>query len=106
MSGLILTTAGVQTGIVASSTPGFQDGVTGFSGGTALVGERGPELVTFGRGANVITNENTNRLLANAQGNGDGGTTYNFNAPITVQANNPEEFAEQAIETQRFELAR
>ena len=39
------------------------EGVTGFEGGMALVGEEGPELVTMGRGANVITNENTQALL-------------------------------------------
>lgn len=38
--------------------PRFAKGVTGFGGGSALVGEVGPELVTMGRGANVITNEN------------------------------------------------
>ena len=37
--------------------PKFAKGVTGFGGGAALVGEVGPELVTMGRGANVITNE-------------------------------------------------
>lgn len=37
--------------------PRFAKGVTGFGGGTALVGEVGPELVTMGRGANVITNK-------------------------------------------------
>ena len=29
----------------------------------SLVGEAGPELVTLPRGSNVITNENTNRLM-------------------------------------------
>lgn len=38
--------------------PAFAKGVTGFGGGAALVGEAGPELVTMGRGANVITNKN------------------------------------------------
>lgn len=37
--------------------PRFAKGVTGFSGGAALVGEVGPEMVTMGRGANVITND-------------------------------------------------
>lgn len=43
--------------------PGFATGVTGFAGGLAMVGERGPELVNLPRGSNVITNENTNKLL-------------------------------------------
>lgn len=38
--------------------PGFAKGVTGFGGGSALVGENGPEVVTLGKGSNVITNEN------------------------------------------------
>ena len=49
--------------------PEFATGVTNFGGGMALVGERGPELVTMGRGANVITNENVNRFM-NRQGSG------------------------------------
>jgi len=50
---------------------GFAEGVTNFGGGMALVGEEGPELVTMGRGANVITNENTNKI-AGAAANGGG----------------------------------
>ncbi len=42
--------------------PSFAEGVTDFEGGAALVGEEGPELVTMGRGSNVITNENTVRI--------------------------------------------
>lgn len=36
--------------------PGFAEGVTNFRGGTALVGERGPELVNLPRGSDVIPN--------------------------------------------------
>ena len=43
--------------------PAFATGVTGFGGGMALVGEQGPELVSLGQGSNVITNENTNKIL-------------------------------------------
>lgn len=43
--------------------PKFANGVTNFSGGTALVGERGPELVTLPTGSNVITNENIRRYM-------------------------------------------
>ena len=45
---------------------GFQGGVTDFAGGMALVGEGGPELVALPGGSNVITNENTTKLLASA----------------------------------------
>ena len=43
--------------------PGFARGVTGFGGGAALVGEKGPEIVTMGRGSNVITNENLVKFM-------------------------------------------
>ena len=42
---------------------GFADGVTGFKGGAAVVGEKGPELLNLPRGSNVLTNENLNRLM-------------------------------------------
>ncbi len=45
--------------------PGFAGGVQNFTGGTALVGERGPELVTLPRGSSVTPN-------------GGGGDTYVF----------------------------
>lgn len=40
-----------------SGLPHFAGGVTGFGGGLALVGERGPELVQLPRGSNVIPND-------------------------------------------------
>lgn len=45
--------------------PGFADGTTSFSGGLAVVGERGPELVRLPAGSDVIPNS---RLSLN-QGN-------------------------------------
>lgn len=36
--------------------PGFANGVMNFSGGLAVVGERGPEIVTLPQGANVYPN--------------------------------------------------
>lgn len=62
---IMLGVAAGQTAAIATRQfPGFQSGVTDFAGGTALVGEQGPELVTLGRGSNVITNENTNKILS------------------------------------------
>lgn len=43
--------------------PTFAQGVTNFSGGMAIVGEEGPELVTLPRGANVFPNRNTEQIL-------------------------------------------
>lgn len=44
--------------LIKSTTklPGFADGVTGFRGGLAMVGERGPELVRLPSGSDVIPN--------------------------------------------------
>jgi hypothetical protein len=42
--------------------PGFADGVRNFSGGLAVVGERGPELVNLPKGADVFTNEESRRM--------------------------------------------
>lgn len=54
--GLALVAAGalLRSIKLRTSTPGFADGVTNFTGGQALVGERGPELVTLPAGSNVI----------------------------------------------------
>lgn len=57
--------------------PGFASGVTNFSGGMAVVGERGPELVNLPRGSDVIPNSS----LPISSG---GSTPTIFN--ITVQA--------------------
>lgn len=46
----------------------FAKGVTGFGGGSALVGELGPELVTMGRGSNVITNELLTKFIKQVSG--------------------------------------
>ena len=55
--------------------PGFAAGVRNFSGGLALVGEQGPELVHLPRGSSVYSTPDTRRLL--------GGDTYyiTINAP-------------------------
>lgn len=44
---------------------GFAKGVDNFGGGMALVGEKGPEMVSLPPASNVITNSNTQRI-ANA----------------------------------------
>lgn len=49
--GIIDLYAGYRTG-----ARGFAGGVRNFEGGPAIVGERGPELVTLPRGSNVIPN--------------------------------------------------
>jgi hypothetical protein len=59
--------------IHATVIPAFANGVRNFGGGMALVGERGPEIVTLPRGSNVY---------ANGTGPGAGGG----NVYVTVQA--------------------
>lgn len=51
-----VTAGAAATSLFNSIIPKFANGVTNFGGGAALVGERGPELVTLPRGANVIPN--------------------------------------------------
>ena len=66
--------------------PAFADGVTGFGGGVALVGERGPELVTMGQGSNVITNENTQRILSRFDSMGAGSPNVSVNNSGVAEA--------------------
>jgi phage-related tail protein len=56
--------------------PGFAAGTSNFSGGMAIVGERGPELVNLPRGADVIPN---NKI---ASVGGSGSTTININVGL------------------------
>ena len=48
------------------SLPGFASGVTNFSGGLAVVGERGPEVVNLPGGASVIPNGASAKKLSRA----------------------------------------
>lgn len=52
----------------STSPPGAAGGVTNWRGGTLLVGEEGPELVTLPRGANVHTNAETRRMISGRAG--------------------------------------
>lgn len=45
-----------KIGDLIKKIPGFANGVQNFSGGLAMVGEKGPELVELPRGSNVIPN--------------------------------------------------
>ena len=73
-AGLVTAATLAQLAVVASKPlPQFADGVTGFAGGAAIVGERGPELVTLGRGSNVVTNENIRAMLADGARSRGGG---------------------------------
>jgi len=47
---------------MSKQAPGFATGVRNFGGGTALVGERGPELVQLPSGSNVVPNGQLNAM--------------------------------------------
>lgn len=121
----LMSVAGVQTGTIASQSPpaaptpaalpkepaylpvpGFATGVTAYSGGMALVGEEGPELVTLPQGSNVITNENTNDILRTLEDvlSGTGG---DITVNVTCVIDGMEiPIKEQLIEIQRDEMYR
>lgn len=57
-------------GLAAMNMPGFANGVQGFSGGMAMVGERGPEPVFLPRGSTVVSNQEARAALSGAGGGG------------------------------------
>ena len=57
--------------------PKFANGVRGFGGGLAVVGERGWELASLPRGSNVYSHGESQRMLAGA-----GGVQIHFHGPI------------------------
>lgn len=52
-AGIALIAAGALLKKSIGNTPGFADGVTNFTGGRALIGERGPEILTLPTGSNI-----------------------------------------------------
>lgn len=69
--------------------PGFATGVRNFEGGLAVVGERGPELVSLPKGANVYTNQESRGMVS-----GSGGVTIHqtnyISSPFDFDAANRE----------------
>ena len=59
--------SGVVPHVDIARVPHFASGVEGFGGGMALVGERGPELVTLPRGAGVLPATLTQDMLGTAR---------------------------------------
>lgn len=62
--GTVLAGVGIValSSLIQSALPKFADGVSGFGGGMALVGERGPELVRLPQGSDVIPNHRINQI--------------------------------------------
>jgi hypothetical protein len=67
----------------------FADGVSNFSGGMALVGERGPELVNLPRGSDIYPAKQTSQML------GSGGATINIQEMIVRDDYDIDRFSEQ-----------
>ena len=87
----------IATSFAASfgfSLPGAASGGTFGAGDVALVGEKGPEIVTFNRPATVHSNEESRRMLG-------GSMVVNQNFYINVQDNEQlrEEMGEIAVNT-------
>ena len=64
---------------------GFEEGVTNYGGGAAIVGEGGPELVTLPQGSNVVTNENVNRLRGEGKAGAGAGTPIEQTLNIVLE---------------------
>lgn len=60
---------------------GFAKGTDNFSGGMALVGEKGPEMVALPPASSVITNQNTQKIMKSltTNTNNEQNTTNNIN---------------------------
>ena len=67
--GVALEVLGSVISSKVSQTKAFATGVRGFGGGTALVGERGPELMTLPRGSSITPNAQLRAM----SGGGEGG---------------------------------
>jgi hypothetical protein len=66
LAGIALVALGTAAKNQLSKTKAFATGTSFAPGGTALVGERGPELVNLPRGSRVIPNGKTNAMMQGA----------------------------------------
>jgi hypothetical protein len=62
--GLLGAGVGAVAGGAYAYLGGLANGRTGGRAGTAMVGERGPEMVSLPQGSNVVSNENIGRMMA------------------------------------------
>jgi hypothetical protein len=72
-----LAAAAFTRALGAIKVPGFADGTNFAPGGLALVGERGPELVSLPRGSQVTPNERINSLIG-------GGSNVNVSGTFRI----------------------
>lgn len=76
--------------------PMLYTGTRNWSGGAAVVGDRGPELVDLPRGANVYSNKETRSILSTPQDFGGSVETYKIEIPVTIQGHITQKQADQA----------
>ena len=69
--GAIAIGAAIGFGVLKMANA-FASGTRGFSGGIALVGENGPELVNLPNGSDVMNNAETRNILNSNKGTGSG----------------------------------
>lgn len=88
--------------------PELARGTDWFEGGIAIVGERGPELVTLPTGSGVMPNDETERLLSQTITN-NAGDTYNITNEMqfVINASNADEtILEQLRQELKVEIPR
>jgi len=80
-AGIVVGMGIAQTSLVAQQqfVPEYAEGTDYHSGGMALVGEEGPELVNLPRGTSVIPNDITENMMAGK------GIEININNPVVRQ---------------------
>lgn len=76
---------------------GYAVGTNYAERGLALVGERGPELVNFNGGEQVLTADKTNAILSRASGGG-GGNTITIAPVIHISGNADVDTMQQTVE--------
>ncbi|MDA3732105.1 hypothetical protein PBV87_11485 [Niameybacter massiliensis] len=74
--------------------PKYASGTKYHSGGLAVVGERGAELINLPRGASVDTNGHTQGILRNSVTNNDNKQSFTIQN-LTVQSNNVDDLLRQ-----------
>lgn len=82
---------------VDANLRGYAVGTDYAERGLALVGERGPELVNFNGGEQVLTADKTNALLSRASGGG-GGNTITIAPVIQISGNADSDTIQQAVD--------
>lgn len=101
LTGLMLTTAGIQTGVIAAqSPPAFATGGIVDQTGPILVGERGPELMYASAGS-VIQNADQTRMALGGQSS----ENYYIDT-VNIMTNDPLEFFERLKQEKYFEMGR